>query len=75
MRKTIIAGNWKMHKTIVQAIELSNGLKRELFNLDSELIDIVICPAYTALSEVSELLMGSIRGTGCFLAGGRRVYR
>ena len=59
MRKTIIAGNWKMYKTIVEAIELANGLKRELFNLDSQEIDIVICPSFTALSEISEVIADS----------------
>lgn len=59
MRKTIIAGNWKMYKTIPEAIELANGLKREFFKLDSETIDIVLCPAFTALSEVSEVLAES----------------
>jgi len=48
-----------MHKTIVQAIELANGLKRELFNLDSENIDIVLCPPFTALSEVAEVIADS----------------
>lgn len=55
MRKTIIAGNWKMYKTIKEAIELANGLKRELFKLEN--IEIVICPPYTALSEVSEVVL------------------
>jgi len=59
MRKTIIAGNWKMYKTIGQAIELANGLKRELFKIESENIDIVICPVFTALSEVSEVIADS----------------
>ncbi|MDD5236314.1 MAG: triose-phosphate isomerase [Candidatus Omnitrophica bacterium] len=59
MRKPIIAGNWKMYKTISQAIELSNGLKRELYKLDQEKIDIVLCPVFTALSEVAEVLIGS----------------
>jgi len=59
MRKPIIAGNWKMYKTIFQAIELANGLKRELFKLSPEQIDIVLCPPYTALSEVAEVLEGS----------------
>lgn len=48
-----------MHKTIAQAIELANGLKRELFNLEAQDIDIVICPPYTALSEVSEVILNS----------------
>ncbi|MFA5410287.1 MAG: triose-phosphate isomerase [Candidatus Omnitrophota bacterium] len=59
MRKTIIAGNWKMYKTISEAIELANGLKRELFNLDNQVIDIVLCPAFTALSEVGEVILNS----------------
>ncbi len=59
MRKTIIAGNWKMYKTITQAIELANGLKRELFDLDIQFIDIVLCPPFTALSEVSEVIVDS----------------
>jgi triosephosphate isomerase len=59
MRKTIIAGNWKMYKTIVEAIELANGLKRELYKLDKEAIDIVLCPPFTALSEVSEVVLNS----------------
>jgi triosephosphate isomerase (TIM) len=59
MRKTIIAGNWKMYKTIPEAIELANGLKREFFKLDDTLIDIVLCPPFTALSEVSEVIAES----------------
>ena len=48
-----------MYKTVVQAIELANGLKRELFNLDSQDIDIVLCPPFTALTEVSEVIAES----------------
>ncbi|MBU4345918.1 MAG: triose-phosphate isomerase [Candidatus Omnitrophica bacterium] len=59
MRKTIIAGNWKMYKSIVEAIELANGLKRQLFDLDSQDIDIVLCPPFTALSEVAEVMQGT----------------
>ncbi|MCM8781155.1 MAG: triose-phosphate isomerase, partial [Candidatus Omnitrophica bacterium] len=59
MRKTIIAGNWKMYKIIPEALELAGGLKRELFDLDKEDIDIVICPPYTALSEVAEAIFES----------------
>jgi triosephosphate isomerase len=59
MRKTIIAGNWKMYKTIGQAIELANGLKRELFKIEPENMDIVICPVFAALSEVSEVISES----------------
>jgi len=57
MRKPIIAGNWKMHKTIGEAIELVNGLKRELYDVTEA--DIVVCPVYTALADVSEALEAS----------------
>lgn len=69
MRKTVIAGNWKMYKTITEAIELANGLKRELFSLDSEAIDIVLCPPFTALTEVGEVIAESnikLGGQDCF---------
>ena len=56
MRKPIIAGNWKMYKTINEAIELTNGLKRQLYRLDSEAIDIVLCPPFTALSSLAEVI-------------------
>ncbi|MDD5155043.1 MAG: triose-phosphate isomerase [Candidatus Omnitrophica bacterium] len=65
MRKTIIAGNWKMYKTIVEAIELANGLKRELFDLAGpDEIDIVLCPPFTALTEVFEVIINSNIGLG-----------
>jgi len=57
MRRYIVAGNWKMNKTIGEAIELANGLKRELFDIGE--LDIVLCPPFTALSEVGEVLTGT----------------
>jgi len=59
MRKTIIAGNWKMYKTIRESIELANGLTRELFQLERDKIDVVVCPAHTTLSEVAEVIADS----------------
>jgi len=57
MRKPFIAGNWKMNGTIKEAIELINGLKRNLS--DVEHADITICPPFTALSDARETLMDS----------------
>lgn len=48
-----------MYKTIKEAIELSNGLKRELFKLDGQAVDVVLCPPFTALAEVSEVVIES----------------
>ena len=57
MRKTIITGNWKMNKTSFEAIELANSLKRELSDISE--VDIVLCPPFTALSEVNDVLLES----------------
>ncbi|MFC1709830.1 triose-phosphate isomerase [Candidatus Omnitrophota bacterium] len=54
MRKIIIAGNWKMNKTISEAIELTNGLKRNLYNITD--VGIVLCPTFTCLDQISELV-------------------
>jgi triosephosphate isomerase len=56
-RKLIIAGNWKMNKTVAEALDLVRGLKIELNNVKE--VDIVVCPPYTALSEVSKAILDS----------------
>jgi len=55
MRKKIIAGNWKMYKTVGEAIDLANGLKRTLYDIEEA--DIVLCPPYTSLSDVQEVIL------------------
>jgi len=57
MRKPIVAGNWKMNKTIPEAVELVRGL-RELVR-DVEGADVVVCPPFTALPAVWEELKGT----------------
>src|SRR5947208_11849721 len=56
-RKLIIAGNWKMNKTVAESLDLVNGLKRELANIKE--IDIVVCPPFTALSDVSKAILNT----------------
>jgi len=56
-RKLIIAGNWKMNKTVAEALALVRGLKLELTNVKE--VDIVICPPFTALCEVSKAVLDS----------------
>ena len=57
MRKKVIAGNWKMHKSNSEAKELVENL----LNNTKEIIKtgMIVCPPYTALSLVSELASGS----------------
>src|SRR5215212_10254404 len=56
-RKLIIAGNWKMNKTVAEALDLVRVLKIELANIKE--VDIVVCPPFTALSEVSKAIIDS----------------
>ncbi len=56
-RKLVIAGNWKMNKTVAEGLDLVQGLKRELVAVKE--IDIVVCPPFTALSEVSKAILDS----------------
>src|SRR6267142_5133410 len=56
-RKLIIAGNWKMNKTVAEALDLVKGCKRELTNVKE--VDIVVCPPFTALSDVSKQVLNS----------------
>jgi len=56
-RKLIIAGNWKMNKTVAEAVALVNGLKLEVGKIKD--VDMVVCPPFTALSEVSKAILDS----------------
>lgn len=57
MRRPLIAGNWKMYKTVAEA----RAMVEKLIPLvrDVQHCDIVVAPPFTALSKVSELLKGT----------------
>lgn len=61
MRKPIIAGNWKMYKTNTEARALVNGLKEKTM---PAAVEVVLCPPFTALTTVAELLQGTAIGLG-----------
>ena len=56
-RKTVIAGNWKMFKTQSEAAELVQALQSEVEGYDE--VEVVVCPTFTSLSKVNQLLQGS----------------
>lgn len=62
MRKPIIAGNWKMYKTIPEAKSLISGLSTKLGNETQ--VEVVFCPPFTALATVKELVKGTPFGLG-----------
>jgi triosephosphate isomerase len=53
-RRILIAGNWKMNKTATEAVALVNEIKREVYDVDN--VDILVCPPFTALSLVSDVV-------------------
>ena len=57
MRKKIIAGNWKMNKTVPEALELIDALK-PLIGSQSQ-VDTAVCPPFTALYPVGQALQGT----------------
>ena len=54
MRKLLIAGNWKMNKTISEGINLINTIKAGVYQISG--IEILVCPPFTALSAISSCL-------------------
>ena len=56
MRIPIIAGNWKMNKTIGEAVELVNSIKDITNETD---VEVVVCAPYTALSEIKKQIDGT----------------
>ncbi len=60
MRTPIIAGNWKMNKTIAEARELVNAMRDDLARLTAGgKIDVVLCPPFIAVPEVAGLVSGT----------------
>ena len=62
MRKVIIAGNWKMNKTVGEAVSFVKDLKKLSDGIDDR--EIVVCPPFTSLSAVAAELKTSNIGLG-----------
>ena len=56
-RRTLIAGNWKMHKTVPEAEQLIQALLPRVSSLVG--VEIAICPPYTALAPMADSARGS----------------
>lgn len=62
MKKPLIAGNWKMYKTVAEAVQLVQAIKAGVYKFHDVIT--VICPPFTALSEVSKELREAEIGLG-----------
>jgi triosephosphate isomerase len=55
-RRPIIAANWKMHKTHLEAIQAVQKLSYLLDAEDTERVEVVICPSFTSLRSIETLI-------------------
>ncbi len=61
MRRPVIAGNWKMNKTLGDAVKLVQDLKPLVEGAAAE---VVVCPTFVCLNDVVKTLQGSNIGVG-----------
>lgn len=61
LRRKMIAGNWKMHKTVSDAVELAEDIVMET---NGTLNEVVIFPPFTALETVADAIDGKHVGYG-----------
>lgn len=61
LRSKMIAGNWKMHKTVSEAVELAEDIVMET---NGTLNEVVIFPPFTALETVADAIDGKHVGYG-----------
>jgi triosephosphate isomerase (TIM) len=61
VRRYLIAGNWKMHKTVDEALDLARGVVEETNGTENE---VVLFPSFTALEPVADAIDGRAVGYG-----------
>jgi triosephosphate isomerase len=70
-RRPVIAANWKMHKTHLEAIQFVQQLSYLLADNDTERVEVVICPAFTAIRSVGTIIESDRLG---FALGAQNVH-
>ena len=63
MRKNIVAGNWKMNKTLQEGIALAKELNETLAN-EKPNCDVIICTPFIHLASVTPLVDAAKIGVG-----------
>ena len=62
LRKPIVAGNWKMSKTVAEALALVHDIKLDISACKG--VEVVVCPPFTALQAVGAAISGTDIGLG-----------
>ncbi|WP_322800623.1 triose-phosphate isomerase [Thermoflexus sp.] len=66
MRQPLIAGNWKMNKTAAEGQALARAIRE---GLQTQTVEVVLCPPFTAIPAVHAVLQGS-----SILVGAQNVH-
>src|SRR3989338_2390332 len=67
MRKPMMAGNWKLNKTVSESTDLASKLKKSIGDLEDR--EVVLCPTFVSIDSVSEAVAGSN-----ISVGGQNIY-
>ncbi len=65
-RKIMVAGNWKLHKTVEESLALGKAVAA---GLGGEDVDVLLCPTFPAIYPLAQALAG-----GPVLVGGQNLY-
>ncbi|MBI1825752.1 MAG: triose-phosphate isomerase [Planctomycetes bacterium] len=70
MRKALIAGNWKMNKTLAEARELVAGIREQIVKINNiGDVDVLICPPFQLLMPMAKAIDGS-----CIMLGAQNAH-
>jgi len=72
VKRILLGTNWKMHKTVEEAVAYTTELKR--LSSDIEGFEIFIIPPYTDLWEVKKIVKGSSILLGAQNMGKQRIF-
>ena len=53
----VIAGNWKMYKTVDEAVELVNSIRDGIGEFPR--VEVIVCPPFISLAKIKDIVMGS----------------
>ena len=69
MRRKIVAGNWKMNKTLTDSVALAKDLKAAMADMPVCGVEMVVAPVFTNISAVAQ----ELKGTGVAVAA-QNIY-
>ncbi len=58
MRRTVIAGNWKMYKDVLESTQLVEDIRKQESSIPSN-VTAIVCPPFTSLAILGNMLKGS----------------